>query len=189
MVAASPVAWMPNSQWHSKRSCVGSMHLDTFRGNVPSSNQLAVTGVRSVLITLPTFSRLNFVILATSNLIIYLWSIFEPHLLFITETQLSGGYLQSFFFYSLLSLSSVHLTNANINHYIHSFVPFSGTLWSSLPYSMFSPSYHLNSLREEYQNTSGTQLTLLFTEGPSKWPLDHRCVYTLQIQQEAWLLF
>ena len=39
---------------------------------------------------------------------------------------------------------SVHLSNARVNQYSQSFIPFSGKLWNSLPASAFPPAYGLN---------------------------------------------
>ena len=36
---------------------------------------------------------------------------------------------------------SVHLPNARVNQYIHSFIPYTGKLWYSLPLSVFPPAY------------------------------------------------
>ena len=36
---------------------------------------------------------------------------------------------------------SVHLSNAIVNPYSQSFIPFSGKLWNSLPASVFPPAY------------------------------------------------
>ena len=43
----------------------------------------------------------------------------------------------------------VHLINARINQYLHSFIPSTGKLWNSLPFSIFPPSYNLNSFKRE----------------------------------------
>ena len=40
---------------------------------------------------------------------------------------------------------SIHLTNARVNLHLHSFIPFTGKLWNSLPDSVSPPSYELNS--------------------------------------------
>ena len=42
---------------------------------------------------------------------------------------------------------SVHLTNARVNQHLHSFIPFTGKLWNSLPCSVFPPAYDLNSFK------------------------------------------
>ena len=43
---------------------------------------------------------------------------------------------------------SCHLTtNARVNQQLHSFIPFTGKLWNSLPDSVFPPSYNLNSFK------------------------------------------
>ena len=34
-------------------------------------------------------------------------------------------------------LYSVHLPNARVNQYLHSFIPYTGKLWNSLPLSIF----------------------------------------------------
>ncbi|MPC17383.1 hypothetical protein E2C01_010237 [Portunus trituberculatus] len=43
---------------------------------------------------------------------------------------------------------SVHLSNARVNQYFQSFIPFSGKLWNSLPASVF-PTYDLTSFKRE----------------------------------------
>ena len=48
---------------------------------------------------------------------------------------------------------SVYLSNARVNQYFQSFIPFSGKLWNSLPASVFPPAYDLNCSREKYQDT------------------------------------
>ena len=47
----------------------------------------------------------------------------------------------------LLPLIPVHLNNARVTQHIHSFIPFTGKLWNSLPDSVFTPTYDLNSLK------------------------------------------
>ncbi|MPC32023.1 hypothetical protein E2C01_025326 [Portunus trituberculatus] len=42
---------------------------------------------------------------------------------------------------------SVHLPNARVNQYLHSFIPYTGKLWNSLPVSVFPPAYDLNSFK------------------------------------------
>ena len=42
---------------------------------------------------------------------------------------------------------SVHLSNARVNQYSKSFIPFTGKLWNSLPASVFPPSYDLDSFK------------------------------------------
>ena len=42
---------------------------------------------------------------------------------------------------------SIQLTNARVNQYLHSFIPFTGRLWNSLPDSVFPPSYNLDSFK------------------------------------------
>ena len=42
---------------------------------------------------------------------------------------------------------SVHLPNARVNQYLHSFIPYTGKLWNSLPLSVFPPAYDLNSFK------------------------------------------
>ena len=44
---------------------------------------------------------------------------------------------------------SVHLSNARVNQYSQSFIPFSGKLWNSLPASVFPPAYDLNCFKRE----------------------------------------
>ena len=44
---------------------------------------------------------------------------------------------------------SVHLTNARVNQYLHSFIPFTGKLWNSLPVSIFPHSYNLTSFKSK----------------------------------------
>ena len=39
---------------------------------------------------------------------------------------------------------SVHLHNARVNLYLHSFIPYTGKLWNSLPLSVFPLAYDLN---------------------------------------------
>ena len=39
---------------------------------------------------------------------------------------------------------SFHLTNSRVNQHLHSFIPFTGKLWNSLPDSVFPASYDLN---------------------------------------------
>ena len=43
----------------------------------------------------------------------------------------------------------VHLSNARVNQYSQSFIPFSGKLWNSLPASVFPPAYDLNCFKRE----------------------------------------
>ena len=38
----------------------------------------------------------------------------------------------------------VHLSNARVNQCLHSFIPYTGKLWNSLPLSVFLPAYDLN---------------------------------------------
>jgi hypothetical protein len=42
---------------------------------------------------------------------------------------------------------SIHLSNSRVNQHLHSFIPFTGKLWNSLPVSVFPPSYDLNSFK------------------------------------------
>ena len=42
---------------------------------------------------------------------------------------------------------SVHLPNARVNKYLHSFIPYTGKLWNSLPLSVFPLAYDLNSFK------------------------------------------
>ena len=42
---------------------------------------------------------------------------------------------------------SVHLSNTRVNQYLHSFIPYTGKLWNSLPVSVFPPAYNLNSFK------------------------------------------
>ena len=42
---------------------------------------------------------------------------------------------------------SVHLPNARINQYLHSFILYTGKLWNSLPLSVFPLAYDLNSFK------------------------------------------
>ena len=42
---------------------------------------------------------------------------------------------------------SVHLPNATVNQYLHSFIPYTGKLWNSIPMSVFPPAYDLNSFK------------------------------------------
>ncbi|MPC27386.1 hypothetical protein E2C01_020556 [Portunus trituberculatus] len=44
---------------------------------------------------------------------------------------------------------SVQLTNARVNQHSHSFIPFSGKLWNSLPTSVFLSSYDFTSFKRE----------------------------------------
>ena len=44
---------------------------------------------------------------------------------------------------------SVHLPNARVNQYLHSFIPYTNKLWNSLPLSVFSPAYDLNTFKRE----------------------------------------
>ena len=44
---------------------------------------------------------------------------------------------------------SVQLSNARVNQYSHSFIPFTGKLWNSLPFAVFPSSYDLNSFKRE----------------------------------------
>ena len=44
---------------------------------------------------------------------------------------------------------SVYLPNARVNQYLHSFIPFTGKLWNSLPVSIFPPSYNLAFFKRE----------------------------------------
>ena len=44
-------------------------------------------------------------------------------------------------------LYSVHLPNARVNQYLHSFIPCTGKPWNSLPLSVFPPAYDLNSFK------------------------------------------
>merc|ERR1711980_84937 len=39
--------------------------------------------------------------------------------------------------------SSVQLSNVRVNQHLHSFIPFTGKLWNSLPKSIFPPAYDL----------------------------------------------
>ena len=49
--------------------------------------------------------------------------------------------------YTRLSTSShpysVYLPNARVNQYLHSFIPYTGKIWNSLPLSIFPPAYDL----------------------------------------------
>ena len=47
----------------------------------------------------------------------------------------------------LLHIPIVHLSNARINQYLHSFIPYTGKLWSSLPFSNIPSAYDLNSFK------------------------------------------
>ena len=49
---------------------------------------------------------------------------------------------------------SVHLSNAKVNQYLHSFLPYTGKLWNSLPLSVFPPAYDLNSFKRGVQDSS-----------------------------------
>ena len=42
---------------------------------------------------------------------------------------------------------SVRLSNARINQYLHSFIPYIGKFWNSLSMSVFSPAYNLSSFK------------------------------------------
>merc|ERR1712035_143430 len=42
---------------------------------------------------------------------------------------------------------SVQLSNARVNQHLHSFIPFTGKLWDSLPESLFPPAYDLHSFK------------------------------------------
>ena len=42
---------------------------------------------------------------------------------------------------------SVHFPNAIVNQYLHSFIPYTGKLWNSLPRSVFPPVCDLNSFK------------------------------------------
>ena len=44
---------------------------------------------------------------------------------------------------------SVQPPNARVNQYLHSFIPFTGKLWNSLPDSVFPPDYDLNFFKRE----------------------------------------
>ena len=50
--------------------------------------------------------------------------------------------------YTRLSISSdpysVHLSNARVNQYLYSFIPYTGKLWNFLPLSVFPTVYDLN---------------------------------------------
>ena len=39
---------------------------------------------------------------------------------------------------------SIHLSNAKVNQYLHSFIPYTSKLWNSLPLSVFIPAYDMN---------------------------------------------
>ena len=54
---------------------------------------------------------------------------------------------------------SVHLSTAGVNQYLHSFIPYTGKLWNSLPLSIFPPVYDLNSFKRECQYTSNVNWT------------------------------
>ena len=41
----------------------------------------------------------------------------------------------------------VYLPNARVNHYLHSFIPYTGKLLNSLPLSVFPLAYDLNSFK------------------------------------------
>ena len=43
---------------------------------------------------------------------------------------------------------SVHLSNARVNQYLHSFIPDTGKLWNSLTLSVFLPAYYLKSIKK-----------------------------------------
>ena len=43
----------------------------------------------------------------------------------------------------------VHLSNARVNLYSQSFIPFSGKFWNALPASVFPPPYDLNYFKKE----------------------------------------
>ena len=49
---------------------------------------------------------------------------------------------------------SVHPSNATVNKYSESFIPFSGKLWNSLPASIFPSAYDLNCLKREVSRHS-----------------------------------
>ena len=42
---------------------------------------------------------------------------------------------------------SVHLPNARVNQYFHSFITYTGKLWNTLYLSLFPPAYDLNSFK------------------------------------------
>jgi len=42
---------------------------------------------------------------------------------------------------------AVQTPNARVNQYLHSFIPSTGKLWNSLPWSVFPPSYDLNAFK------------------------------------------
>ena len=74
--------------------------------------------------------------------------------------------------------SSVHLPNARVNQYLHSFIPYTDKLWNSLPLSVFSPSYDLNSFKKGVSRPFTLNWifphvyispTLLFTGSGDKW--------------------
>ena len=44
----------------------------------------------------------------------------------------------------LLLILILYLSNARVYQYLHSFIPYTGKLWNSLPLSVFPPSYDLN---------------------------------------------
>ena len=54
---------------------------------------------------------------------------------------------------------SVHLSNVRVNQYLHSFIPYTGKLWNSLPLFFHLPMTWILS-KEEYQDTSNAKLDL-----------------------------
>ena len=52
-------------------------------------------------------------------------------------------------FYFFFSSLFCHLSNARVNQYLQSFIPYTGKLWNSLPLSVFPPAYDLNYFKRE----------------------------------------
>ena len=83
---------------------------------------------------------------------------------------------------------SVHLPNARVNQYFHSFISYTGNLWNSLPVSVFPPAYDLNSF--ESVNTplmlTGSppfaSFLVLFSRTSSRWDsMPLKCSYIILI--------
>merc|ERR1712035_212357 len=70
---------------------------------------------------------------------------------------------------------SVQLSNARVNQHLHSFIPFTGKLWNSLPESIFLPAYDLRLL----QKRSVKAPPLL------NWPLFGNLIYRGQQPQQS----
>ena len=92
----------------------------------------------------------------------------------------------------------VYLSNERINQYLQSFISYTGTLWTSLPLSVFPPVYDLNSFKREVlrhlshkigsRNHASIYPTVLFTGSGDKldflkpifvcpWPVPFLCIH------------